>query len=83
MDRIDSTATPRVKFDTTALHSMASKIGELPLLPQVLVKILQLNTSAVDYFEQFESLANEDPALAVRIVAMANSAASAPAVRVK
>jgi HD-like signal output (HDOD) protein len=62
---------------------MASKIGELPLLPQVLVKILQLNTSAVDYFEQFESLANEDPALAVRIVAMANSAASAPAVRVK
>ncbi len=66
--------------DKAALHSMEDKIDELPLLPQVLVKILQLNPTADDYFEQFENLAKEDPAFAVRIVALANSAASAPTV---
>jgi putative nucleotidyltransferase with HDIG domain len=63
----------------SALRSMERFISELPLLPQVMVRILQLSPTADDYFEQFEELAKEDPAFAVRIVALANSAASAPA----
>lgn len=66
--------------DSTALHAMEGKIDELPLLPQVLVKIMQLSPSSNDYFEQFEHLAKEDPGFAVRIIALANSASSSPVV---
>jgi len=61
-----------------ALHSMEKKIDELPLLPQVLVRILQLDPKSEEYFEEFESSAKEDPGFAVRIIALANSAASSP-----
>lgn len=67
-------------IDATALHDMEGKIDELPLLPQVLVQLLQLDPKSDDYFEQFERLAKEDPPFAVRVLALANSAASAPAV---
>ena len=60
-----------------ALHDMEARIDELPLLPQILVKVLQLNPETDNYFEQFEKLAKEDPAFSVRIVALANSAAFA------
>ena len=63
-----------------ALRSMEHHIDELPLLPQVLVRILQLDSASDRYFEQFEELASEDPAFAVRVVALANSAASSPVV---
>jgi len=66
----------------TALQSMEDKIGELPLLPQVLVRILQLDPDANNYFEEFGKLTKEDPAFAVRLIALANSAASSPAVPV-
>ncbi len=59
---------------------MEGKIDDLPLLPQVLVRILQLDPDADDYFEEFGKLTKEDPAFAVRVIALANSAASAPAV---
>ena len=68
--------------DKTALREMQDKIGELPVLPQVLVKILQLDPASEDYFEEFGKLTKEDPAFAVRVIALANSAASAPAVPV-
>ncbi len=61
-----------------ALHGMEKKIDELPLLPQVLVRILQLDPKSDEYFEEFEYTAKEDPAFAVRIIALANSAASSP-----
>jgi len=61
-----------------ALHSLENKIDELPLLPQVLVRILQLDPKSDDYFDEFEMTAKEDPAFAVRIIALANSAASSP-----
>lgn len=64
----------------TALESMEDKIGDLPVLPQVLVKILQLDPTSERYFEEFGKLAKEDPAFAVKVIALANSAASAPAV---
>ena len=61
-----------------ALDRMVHKIDELPLLPQVLVRVMQLDASRDSYFEEFETLAREDPTLAVRVVALANSAALAP-----
>ena len=66
----------------TALQSMERKIDELPLLPQVLVRILQLDPSSENYYEEFGKLTKEDPAFAVRVVALANSSASAPVVPV-
>lgn len=57
---------------------MEKKIDELPLLPQVLVRIMQLDPKSDEYFEEFEHTAKEDPAFAVRIIALANSAASSP-----
>lgn len=64
----------------SALQSMEDKIGELPMLPQVYVKILQLDPDSEDYFDEFGKLTKEDPAFAVRVIALANSSASAPAV---
>ncbi len=66
----------------SALQSMEAKIDELPMLPQVLVRILQLNPDADNFFEEFGKLTKEDPAFAVRLIALANSAASSPAVPV-
>ncbi len=71
-----------VAVANSALQSMEDKIDELPLLPQVLVRILQLNPDAENFFEEFGKLTKEDPAFAVRVIALANSAASAPAVPV-
>lgn len=76
---VSTTAEASAPIDRTALRSMAKKIDELPLLPQVLVRILQLDIKADDFFEQFEHLSKQDPGLAVRVVSLANSAASAPA----
>ena len=71
-----------VAVPNTALQSMEDKIDELPLLPQVLVRILQLDTESDSFFEEFGKLTKEDPAFAVRVITLANSAASAPAVPV-
>jgi len=67
---------------SSALQSMEEKIDELPLLPQVYVKILQLDPNGENFFEEFGKLTKEDPAFAVRVIALANSSASAPAVPV-
>ncbi len=69
--------------NASALHEMEVKIDQLPLLPQVLMKILQLDSDEDYYFEQLATLAKEDPALAVRVLALANSAASSPMTEIK
>ena len=61
-----------------ALQAFVHKVDELPLLPQVLVRVMQLDPGADDYFDELTLLAREDPALAVRVIARANSAASCP-----
>ena len=63
---------------TTPIQDAASKIGDLPMLPQALVRILSLRSDANDYFDQLEQLAKEEPAFAVRVLANANSADSSP-----
>ena len=64
----------------TELEIMATKIHELPVLPQVLVRVLQLDPASDDFFDEFGRLAKEDPGFAVKVISLANSAASAPAV---
>ncbi len=73
---------PLVAVANSALQSMEEKIGELPMLPQVLVKIMQLKPDANDFFEEFGKLTKEDPSFAVKLIALANSASSAPAIPV-
>lgn len=46
----------------SALQNMEGKIDELPMLPQVCVKILQLDPSSGNYFKEFGKLTIEDPA---------------------
>ena len=70
---------PPVFNPSETLAEMSMKIDELPLLPQVLIRILQLDSDSEDYFDEFEQLVQEDPAFAVRVIALANSAAHAPA----
>lgn len=70
--------TAEAASNAAALEAMAQRVDELPLLPQSLVNLLQLDPDEDDYFDRFEELAREDPALAVKIVGFANSAASAP-----
>ena len=65
--------------DRRALDALARKIDDLPLLPQVLARIVQLDPESDRYFDEFALLAREDPALAVKVIALANSAASSPA----
>ena len=65
------------RFSRSLRHA-AAKVDELPLLPQVLTRILSLNMDNNDYFDQLERLAMEDPAFAVRILSVANSAESSP-----
>lgn len=65
-------------LSSAALKSMAQKIDDLPLLPQVLIRVMQLDPTDDDYFEHFEELAQEDPAVAVKVIAFANSAVSSP-----
>ncbi len=78
----NSTKKP-VKASSVALQTMEHKIDQLPLLPQVLVRILQIDTSTDDYFDQIDKLAKEDPPFTVRLLAVANSASSSPAAPVK
>ncbi len=70
---------PEAVADHKALDQFVRKIDHLPLLPQVLVRLVQLDDASEDYFDQFALLAREDPTLAVRVVALANSAAFSPA----
>ncbi len=67
----------------TALRDMERKIDQLPLLPQVLVRIMRLNASSDDYFQELEKLTKEDPPLTVRLLIVANSASSAPVSPIK
>ncbi len=65
-------------MDRTALQSLAKRIDDLPLLPQVIARLMSLDSAADDYFDNVLALVHRDPPLAVRLIQLANSAASAP-----
>ncbi|MEZ5565451.1 MAG: HDOD domain-containing protein [Gammaproteobacteria bacterium] len=66
-----------------ALQAMARRIGELPLLPQVVIQLLCLDPKDACFFEKVLELVQQDPPFAVRLIRIANSADSAPVVCVQ
>lgn len=54
------------------------RVDDLPLLPGVVVRVMGLSYDSEHLFEDVLEVASEDPALAVRVLKMANSAMSSP-----
>ncbi|MGE0881756.1 MAG: HDOD domain-containing protein [Acidimicrobiia bacterium] len=52
-----------------------SRIEQLPAISPVVVRLIALDPSARDYYEQVVEIANSDPDLAMRVIGSANSAA--------
>lgn len=63
---------------TTTIAKLQRHLDELPVLPVVLVGLLNANPDGDTYFEEVEHLVSSDPAFATRLLRYANSAASAP-----
>ncbi len=64
--------------DRNGENPFEHKVDELPLLPGVVVKVMGLSYDSEQLFEDVLEVASEDPALAVRVLKMANSAMSSP-----
>jgi len=63
---------------TTTIAKLRRHLDELPVLPVVLVGLLNASPDSDTYFEEVEQLVSSDPAFATRLLRYANSAASAP-----
>lgn len=72
--------TPPVQKLT--LQQLEHRLAQLPLLPAMVMQLMQLDPRHDQYFEQVESLLRADPAFAIRVLKFANSAAVAPSRRV-
>lgn len=53
-------------------------MDDLPVLPVVVMQLMGLDASSDDYFEKLVSIIEADPNFSARVLAAANSAASAP-----
>lgn len=53
-------------------------VERMPALPEIVQKLVGLDSQTNDYYEQVLRLLEEEPAFAARILSAANSAASAP-----
>jgi len=54
------------------------ELDKLPVLPAVVIRLMDLSPTHEAYFEQVLDISGEDPALALRVIQAANSSASAP-----
>jgi putative nucleotidyltransferase with HDIG domain len=54
------------------------KLDHLPVLPGVVVRLMDLSPGSDSYFDEVLRVSAEDPGLAVRVIHAANSALSAP-----
>lgn len=61
-----------------SLIKVDKAIAELPLLPSAVCNLMALSTSDKNFFKKVQQYAKQDPTFAVRIIKVANSAASAP-----
>ena len=59
------------------------RLGELPVLPAVVVRLMSLSPQSEDLFEEVLAVAQEDPGFALRVMHIANSAMSSPASRIE
>lgn len=73
---MDTSDNKRKKY--LDLDAIEKHIGQLPMLPGVIDKLMQLNTDSETFFEAVFRLARTDPPLACLILSHANSATSAP-----
>ena len=58
----------------TTIAKLEQRLTELPVLPVVLLELMRLNPRADDHYEQVSRLIARDPALATRVIRVANSA---------
>jgi putative nucleotidyltransferase with HDIG domain len=54
------------------------KLDHLPVLPGVVVRLMELSPGSDSYFDEVLRVSAEDPSLAVRVIHAANSALSSP-----
>lgn len=60
------------------IEDIERKVDELPLLPEVVVRLLRLDHSDENFFDQVLELAQQDPTFALQVIKLSNSASSAP-----
>ena len=65
------------------LEDIERKLEELPLLPDVVVRLLQLKPDDELFFDKVLELAQEDPTFALQVIRLGNSASSAPISQIK
>lgn len=58
----------------TTVTKLEQRLTELPVLPVVLLELMRLDPRADDHYEQVSRLIARDPALATRVLRVANSA---------
>ncbi len=60
------------------INDLCQAVGNLPCLPTPLVELMKLDFSDDLYYEKVLKLTEQDPTFAVRVINLANSAASCP-----
>jgi putative nucleotidyltransferase with HDIG domain len=60
------------------LEDIERKLEDLPLLPDVVVRLLQLSPEDELFFDKVLELSQEDPTFALQVIRLGNSASSAP-----
>ena len=60
------------------IDEIERKVDQLPLLPEVVVRLLRLSPDDENFFEQVLHLAQQDPTFALQVIKLSNSASSAP-----
>ncbi len=58
----------------TTIAKLEQRLTDLPVLPVVLLELMRLDPHADDHYEQVSRLIARDPALATRVIRVANSA---------
>jgi putative nucleotidyltransferase with HDIG domain len=59
-------------------RAIAGRVETLPLLPGVVVRLLNMDPQSDQYFSDLVAIASSEPSFAIRLLRCANSAASAP-----
>lgn len=67
---------------TQAIKALHKAVDELPLLPSSVNKLIALDSSDVQYFDEVQQLAELDPIFTAKLIAVANSAASSPVTKI-
>lgn len=65
------------------MEEIERKLEELPLLPDVVVRLLQLKPEDEAFFDKVLELSQEDPTFALQVIRLGNSASSAPISQIK